>query len=160
MENSPPRHPNTYNDAPMSRHGEADHDDHGGDPVGGRQGSATGAEPDSRELQTTEDAAEHARQHGWEGVGGDRQVDPQGDGSGEPSQEMTAVMQTAAMIRSAPLPAPHEFKGYEAVLPGAADRILRMAEKDQDSLIAARAADVEDRHTATRAEARAFVAAA
>ena len=73
---------------------------------------------------------------------------------------MTAVMQTAAMIRSAPLPAPREFKGYEAVLPGAADRILRMAEKDQDSLIAARAADVEDRHTATRAEARAFVAAA
>lgn len=54
------------------------------------------------------------------------------------------------------MPDPAEFSGYEAVLPGAADRIVRMAEKDQDSLIAAREGDIKDRHVAAEAEAAAL----
>jgi uncharacterized membrane protein len=36
-----------------------------------------------------------------------------------------------ATIRQGPLPSPEEFGGYDQVLPGAAERILSMAEKEQ-----------------------------
>ncbi len=38
--------------------------------------------------------------------------------------------QTLAQF-SGPLPAPEDFKKYEQILPGAADRILKMAENEQ-----------------------------
>lgn len=41
-------------------------------------------------------------------------------------------------FESRPIPAPNEFEYYEKVLPGAADRILRMAEKEQESRLTAR----------------------
>ena len=36
-----------------------------------------------------------------------------------------------AEFTSGPLPSPHVLAGYETILPGAADRILSMAEKEQ-----------------------------
>lgn len=41
-----------------------------------------------------------------------------------------AVVETTAVHRG-PIPAPQQFREYEAILPGAADRILAMAEKEQ-----------------------------
>lgn len=38
------------------------------------------------------------------------------------------VTQQEVTVRSAPLPEPSELRGYEEVLPGAADRIVSMAE--------------------------------
>lgn len=35
-------------------------------------------------------------------------------------------------FHSGPLPAPEDFQHYDEILPGAADRILRLAEKEQD----------------------------
>jgi uncharacterized membrane protein len=43
-----------------------------------------------------------------------------------------AVVETSTAIHRGPLPPPDQFKDYEAILPGSADRILKMAEKEQD----------------------------
>lgn len=58
-----------------------------------------------------------------------------------PSQGM-ATASHYLVERSAPLPTVEEFGGYDQVLPGAADRILQMAEKS-----------MEARHEAIRADA-------
>lgn len=60
----------------------------------------------------------------------------------------------ASSSHSGPLPPAREFAGYESVLPGAAERILRMAEREQDRRIEAdRAADDRD-HTLVQAQAK------
>ena len=41
------------------------------------------------------------------------------------------VLVAAAEMRSGPLPSPDDMRGYEEILPGAADRILTMAESEQ-----------------------------
>jgi uncharacterized membrane protein len=43
------------------------------------------------------------------------------------------VQRTQVTTHSGPLPAPEILSGYELILPGAAERILRMAEKQQES---------------------------
>lgn len=44
----------------------------------------------------------------------------------------TTVSVIATKQHSGPLPSPETFQGYENVLPGAAERIITMAEKQQD----------------------------
>ena len=46
-----------------------------------------------------------------------------------PSQQL--VVQQASVSHSGPLPTPQDFAGYNQILPGAAERILRMAEIEQ-----------------------------
>ena len=50
----------------------------------------------------------------------------------EKQKEITAVISHTRTF-SGPLPTPEAFAKYNKVLPGAADRILRMAEKEQDT---------------------------
>lgn len=137
---------------------EANHDTNGseqGDRVGSAQGDASGNEPDDRQLQGHPDQAGAAIIHSADGLGGHGPVHEPGDEHAEGVAEVSAVYRSAS-YRSAPLPDPQEFSGYEAVLPGAADRIIAMAEKEQDSLIAVREGEIEDRHVAARAEASAL----
>ena len=51
-----------------------------------------------------------------------------------PESVRAAVAESAAF--SGPLPPPTMYRGYNEMLPGSAERILRMAEKEQDSRIA------------------------
>ena len=51
-----------------------------------------------------------------------------------PEEKRTRVYQ--ALSFSGPVPPPAMYAGYEEVLPGSADRIMRMAEKEQDHRIA------------------------
>lgn len=46
-----------------------------------------------------------------------------------------AGSRTQLTLESRPIPHPDDFRGYEEVLPGSADRILKMAEKEQESRI-------------------------
>lgn len=45
-------------------------------------------------------------------------------------QQSVTVRQEQMRLHHGPLPPPEQFAGYEQVLPGAADRILGMAEKE------------------------------
>lgn len=67
----------------------------------------------------------------------------------QPGQLPIPGMATISRRTSGPLPAAREFAGYDAVLPGAADRILRMAEMSLQHEI-----EMDKRHTdiADRAE--------
>ena len=58
----------------------------------------------------------------------------QGDDTGEIVQEDNnrGAVVAEATISFGPLPTPEEFKGYGEVLPNAPERILRMAEREQD----------------------------
>lgn len=60
-------------------------------------------------------------------------------------EERKELASTVIMMQmrshSGPLPSPETFEGYEAVLPGAAERILIMAEKQQDHRM-----DLEKKH--------------
>ena len=72
-----------------------------------------------------------------------------GNGGRQPAQsdgqgiDLNAI---AIAARSGPLPSVEEYAGYERVLPGAADRILAMAEKSLD-------VEISDRKAATAMEA-------
>ncbi len=61
-----------------------------------------------------------------------------------------------SVTRSGPLPTVDEFRGYDGVVDGAADRILRMAELSAEAAADATSANAE----ATRAEAQATLAGA
>jgi len=54
----------------------------------------------------------------------------------QPGRADEAAMVVQSMLvqqsHSGPLPSSREFRGYNTVLPGAADRILRMAEREQE----------------------------
>lgn len=63
-----------------------------------------------------------------------------------PSSERQVI--ALAIKRSSfkgPLPPPEVLKGYEAILPGASERILKMVEKQQDHRIAVEQAIVKER---------------
>lgn len=47
-------------------------------------------------------------------------------------EEHHVKMRRYVRSRSAPLPSPDELRRYEEILPGLADRIVKMAEKEQD----------------------------
>lgn len=49
-----------------------------------------------------------------------------------PEERKSAIVQQMEMIYSGPLPTPSAFAQYDKALPGAAERILRMAEQEQD----------------------------
>lgn len=66
------------------------------------------------------------------GVGERGQRIENGDG------QSAAVGADFEYMRSAPLPTVNEYRGYEQVLPGAADRIMTMAEKSLDMEISDR----------------------
>lgn len=89
-------------------------------------------EPDHQEGSGS--AAWPGRGPGVEGHGAG---DSRGDGQAatlngeivDPSVGLReATHELLAMARSGPLPEVTEFRGYESVLPGSADRILKMAE--------------------------------
>jgi uncharacterized membrane protein len=46
--------------------------------------------------------------------------------------QATSVLQFQGEIHTGPIPAPGEIGEYERILPGSADRIIKMAEKEQD----------------------------
>lgn len=48
-----------------------------------------------------------------------------------PEESKNAIVQQMEMFYSGPLPAPSAFGQYDKVLPGAAERILQMAEQEQ-----------------------------
>jgi uncharacterized membrane protein len=62
-----------------------------------------------------------------------------------PTQQVTQV----AAFRSAPLPLPSELQAYEAILPGAADRIFIMVESQSSHRqgLEKRALSIEDRNS-------------
>ena len=63
-----------------------------------------------------------------------------GDVGDPPAQYMLPLqIEQRSVEMRGPLPAASEFAGYERVLPGAADRILAMAEREQAHLIEVRA---------------------
>lgn len=49
-----------------------------------------------------------------------------------PEESKNAIVQQMEMFYSGPLPAPSAFGQYDKVLPGAAERILKMAEQEQN----------------------------
>lgn len=55
----------------------------------------------------------------------------------------TTVTETRMVAHSGPLPAPEVLAGYDRILPGAAERILQMAEKEQNARIALDQAQLE-----------------
>lgn len=79
------------------------------------------------------------------GVGLDGQVFAGGD---DPAVQALIAHQRI-VSRSGPLPDPEDLAGFERVLPGCAERIVRMAEKAQEAAI-------EDGHRSTCAEASAL----
>jgi uncharacterized membrane protein len=124
----------------------------GSNPARSQQGNPTGTQPDDRELQVIDDAD---RGHGDVSLAHDGEVVAHGDGNGAGEGEQGELFSTEGLSISAwsgPLPSPEILSGFEQALPGAADRIIRMAEEAQ-------AAEIEDRHVSTRAEARSFVLA-
>ncbi|MBN6850391.1 DUF2335 domain-containing protein [Staphylococcus saprophyticus] len=50
-------------------------------------------------------------------------------------EERKFIMRKLSVTKSGPLPEAQEFKDYEKALPGAGDRILKMAEKEQENRI-------------------------
>ena len=124
---------------------------HASDPVGGNAGGASRAESDRGELQGATDPAEVIDANSRDGVDGSGPFPGLGNGSGE---ALTGVQRAELIAQhySGPLPDPSAFAAYDSVLPGAADRILAMAEQRQ-------ANELEMQMTTTRAEARSFLGA-
>jgi len=71
---------------------------------------------------------------------------------------VTTTVSRQVTAHSGPLPAPETLEGYEEILPGAAERILRMAEKQQDGRLALEArqldADIDHRDEMARIQRR------
>lgn len=137
----------------MSTHEEADHDEHDDerrDRVGDAPRLQARDEPDHRELQGPPDAdgdsADGHRDAGLEARGG---LPSLGDGTATPLAGIVSLTQSY----QGPLPAPADFAAFDQVLPGAADRILAMAEQRQ-------AAEIANQRTTTKSEALAFTGAA
>lgn len=117
--------------------------------VGGAAGGASGSESDGGQLQAPAHDSPEGRDDGGMVVG--RQDYSSGDEPGEPLTEHQIIQ--IAQRYQGPLPHPQDFAGFEEVLPGAADRILSMAEKRQQ-------AEIDQQLMTSRAEAHAFVGAA
>lgn len=133
------------------------HDSSRGDSLRDGARDQPGVESHDRKLSTDPHQASRDVQHGDAGLGIGGALDARSDGSGEANAAALRQFSiTHAQTYAGPLPAPADFAAYDQALPGAADRILAMAEKDQGSLILTRAGQVEDNHVATRAEASAL----
>ena len=93
-----------------------------------QSGADSGADGQNTEIRGSEnhDISRIADQ----GVEHDRRFDSEGDGSPVVSTSLTHME-----VTSGPLPSSKELAGYEQTLPGAADRILRMAEDSLHSEI-------------------------
>jgi uncharacterized membrane protein len=52
-------------------------------------------------------------------------------GAAGSSQQLQPALFIESQIRTGPLPSPAEIGEYERILPGTADRIIKMAEKEQ-----------------------------
>lgn len=93
-----------------------------------QSGADSGSDRQNTEIRGSEnhDLSRTADQ----GVEHDRRFDPEGDGSPVVSASLTHME-----VTSGPLPSSKELAGYEQALPGAADRILRMAEDSLHSEI-------------------------
>lgn len=50
----------------------------------------------------------------------------------EKANQIISVVKESMIAFSGPIPPPEQFEQYERILPGSADRILKMAEKQQD----------------------------
>lgn len=59
--------------------------------------------------------------------------------SAQPQKENLLVQ--TSKFHSGPLPSPETLAGYESICPGAAERILQMAEKEQNSICKMRELD-------------------
>lgn len=130
---------------------EANHggnDDARGDPVRRNAGIPPRSEPDCGELQAVEDSS--ARRD-IEGMGVSGSQPGLGDEGGGPLTGIKSAILTRTYV--GPLPTPNDFGPYERALPGAADRILTMAEKEQ-------AAEIENLKMTTRAEGWGFLGSA
>lgn len=93
------------------------------------QGGTDGG-PDRQSTQGGGTQAHNIARTASQGVEHDRRRASEGDGS----SVITASMSQMEMT-SGPLPSSKELAGYEQVLPGAADRIIRMAEDSLHSEI-------------------------
>ncbi|MCG7243795.1 DUF2335 domain-containing protein [Corynebacterium sp. ACRPS] len=89
---------------------------------------------DDRELERHGSSAERR-----DAENPDSEVKNQPDGP----QVESAQVQAMFAARSGPLPAVQDFSGYESVLPGAADRIIKMAETALDTRHQSAMADAE-----------------
>lgn len=145
--------PRTYDGDVMSTTAEeANHggnDDVRSDPVRRDPGVPPRREPERGELQAVEDSS--ARRD-VEGVGVSWSQPVLGDEDGGPLAGIQSAFQLTQAY-TGPLPAPSDFGAFERALPGAADRILTMAENRQT-------AEIENQRLMTRAEARAFLGSA
>lgn len=54
----------------------------------------------------------------------------------EKANQIISVVKESMIAFSGPIPPPEQFEQYERILPGSADRILKMAEKQQDHRMA------------------------
>lgn len=114
----------------------------------GREAESTSAsntgddEPRREDIFDAEDGAGHAGSSGmerhWEGNPESHEPGPEVVDTEYQSQGAHYLVE-----RSGPLPTVDEFGGYERILPGAADRILRMAEKSMEASHESTRADVE-----------------
>lgn len=109
-------------------------------PQGDGPGRPPGHEPDTADLPEDPDAPAGLSHPG---VGLDGPLLAGGDG---PAEAQALIAHQRIVSRSGPLPDPEDLAGFERVLPGCAERIVRMAEKAQEAAI-------EDGHRSTRAEA-------
>ncbi|MCI1643810.1 MAG: DUF2335 domain-containing protein [Bifidobacterium crudilactis] len=97
--------------------------------------------PEAARAQLQSDDSTAGADQGVEQRG---QSDQTSDGSAEGTVTFTGA-QVEAFMHSGPLPAVSEFAGYNQVLPGAADRILSMAEKSLDMEVSDRQREGENK---------------
>lgn len=146
-------HPCTYDGGVMSTTTEeANHDgndDVHSDPVRREPGGPPRRQPERGELQAIEDSSAG---RDVEGVGVSWSQPVLGDEDGGPLAGIQSAFHLTQAY-SGPLPTPNDFDAFERTQPGAADRILTMAENRQ-------AAEIENQRLTTRAEARAFLGSA
>ena len=135
--------PRTYDGDVMSTTAEeANHggnDDVRSDPVRRDPGVPPRREPERGELQAVEDSS--ARRD-VEGVGVSWSQPVLGDADGGPLAGIQSAFQLTQAY-TGPLPAPSDFGAFERTQPGAADRILTMAENRQ-------AAEIENQRLTRR----------
>ena len=146
-------HPCTYDGGVMSTTTEeANHDgndDVHSDPVRREPGGPPRRQPECGELQAIEDSSAG---RDVEGVGVSWSQPVLGDEDGGPLAGIQSAFHLTQAY-SGPLPTPNDFDAFERALPGAADRILTMAENRQT-------AEIENPRIMTRAEAQAFLGSA
>lgn len=126
-----------------------DDDDVSSSDVGGSPGGSPGGKADNSQLQAP--AHDSSARRDDSGLVSGWQDHSPGDEPETALAEIRHIVERQAY--QGPLPHPQDFAGFEEVLPGAADRILSMAEKRQQ-------AEIDQRIMTSRAEARAFVGAA